>query len=568
MNRTITILIICLFLLPSLGGITVSYQNDSKYENLRFVCTNQNGFNEIKYQQYIQMIESNKDSSKQDLEIKSYRQTIVVDKGLMKSPWPMKCHDKRHTGRSPYNTANNNGAELWNFSTSGFIEGGLVIDNSGIIYFGSFNTFLYALYPNGTLKWRFDTGGFIWSTPVLGGDGTIYVASYDNFLYAINPDGSLKWKYNARDSISTSPAISEDGTIYFGTMGFPEDGGCKVFAINSDGSKKWDFQTDYKITSDPAIGEDGTIYIGSGDTYFYAINPDGTLQWKFKTDHYVKGPASIGSDGTIFIGSWDGYLYALYPTGDLKWKSKIGTGTETNPSLDLDGIIYIGGSFLWAINQNDGSIKWSFDLGPDRFIHQSSPAISADGIIYFGTNIGESSGGEIIAVNSDGTEQWRRTIANNWIESSPCIDENGIVYIGSSSVVDADSYGYLYAFGPGDVNNPPNKPTITGPNNGKTGESYTYTIAASDSDGDDISYYVDWGDGSNSGWQGPYESGTSITLSHTWNEDGTYRIKAKAKDTNNIESEWATLEVSMPKQKIFHHPILTWLLAQFPRLET
>ena len=30
----------------------------------------------------------------------------------MDSVWPMKCHDNKHTGRSPYSTANNNGFEL------------------------------------------------------------------------------------------------------------------------------------------------------------------------------------------------------------------------------------------------------------------------------------------------------------------------------------------------------------------------------------------------------------------------------------------------------------------------
>ena len=55
--------------------------------------------------------------------------------GPMDSPWPMKCHDNRHTGRSPYSTADNPGIEKWRFACD-WVEGGIVIDNNGVLYFG------------------------------------------------------------------------------------------------------------------------------------------------------------------------------------------------------------------------------------------------------------------------------------------------------------------------------------------------------------------------------------------------------------------------------------------------
>ena len=471
--------------------------------------------------------------------------------GPLDSPWPMKCHDNRHTGLSPYSTVDNNGAELWNFR-AGWIEGGPVIDNDGIIYFGDRSGYFYALYSDGSLKWVSDDYGKITGTPVLGDDGTIYVGSWNQHLYALSSsNGSVIWTYDAWNNIASSPAIAEDGTIYFGTMGFPDDtyrSGCKIFALNPDGTLKWDYPTDYKITSDPAIGDDRTIYIGSGDTYLYALNPNGTLRWRIKTGHYIKGPPSIDEDGTIYVGSFDGYLYALFPDGSVKWQCRIGAGTETNPSIGPDGTIYVGGLRLYAVNPEDGTLKWSFDPGEDQIIAKSSPAVSADGSIYFGTNIGETSGGDIVALNADGTLRWRHRIADEWVDSSPCIDENGVVYIGSSLNDNGDFYGVLYAFGHGDdVNDPPNMPSISGTNSGKAGETYTYTISGTDPDNDMISFFVDWDDGSDSGWQGPYSSGTSIELSHSWSERESYTVKAKTMDSEGSESNWATLQVSMPK---------------------
>lgn len=90
-------------------------------------------------------------------------------------------------------------------------------------------------------------------------------------------------------------------------------------------------------------------------------------------------------------------------------------------------------------------------------------------------------------------------------------------------------------------------PTITGETNGKTGKTYTFcTDTAVDPDGDDIYVYWHWGDGSNSGWLGPYSSGEQICADHSWSEDGTYIIKAKLKDDYGAESDWGTLSVTMP----------------------
>ena len=568
-KKVMSILLFIVFIYSSFSPLVFSSETDftpvideKMKQNIEFYCysnnTDSNGYKSLLMSQQFQQTWANLyiDAERRDSVYKKsqsdgaypIKETVGnVSADPLDSAWPMKCHDNRHTGLSPYSTSDNNGAELWKFEAYGWIQGGPIIDSDGTIYFGDYSGPFYALNSDGSLKWKFDDfdyGSSITSTPAIGTDGTIYFGSWDHHLYALNHDGTLNWKVEI-GTTSSSPAIGDDGTIYTGTMGN------KIYAINPDGTVKWQYRTDYKITSDPAIADDGTIYIGSGDTYLYALNPNGTLHWRFKTGHYIKGPPSIDEDGTIYVGSYDDYLYALNPDGTLKWRYKLKYGTETNPSIGPDGTIYVGDDKLYAVNP-EGTLKWTFDPGSNQDIFQSSPAISADGIIYVGTNIGETSGGDIIAVNPDGTLRWRHRIADEWVDSSPCIDENGIVYIGSSSITDTDPirpHGFLYAFGPGDVNNPPDEPTIQGDTNGKIGETYTYTISGTDPDNDMINYFVDWDDGSDSGWQGPYSSGTSIELSHSWSERGSYTVKAKTMDSEGSESNWATLQVSMPKQK-------------------
>jgi PKD repeat protein len=91
-------------------------------------------------------------------------------------------------------------------------------------------------------------------------------------------------------------------------------------------------------------------------------------------------------------------------------------------------------------------------------------------------------------------------------------------------------------------NNPPNTPNQppTGPTSGEPGYSYTYNIITTDPNpGDTLYYWFDWGDGTNSGWKGPYNQGESGSASKTWTSSNNFNVKAKAKDNNEAESGWS-----------------------------
>ncbi len=117
------------------------------------------------------------------------------------------------------------------------------------------------------------------------------------------------------------------------------------------------------------------------------------------------------------------------------------------------------------------------------------------------------------------------------------------------------------------TNNPPNKPSKpSGPINGKKGQNYSYTTATTDPDGDQVYYLWDWGDGNNSGWLGPYNSGATINTIHKWTVKGSYSIKVKAKDIHGKESSWSDpLPITMPYT--YKPPLiqfLDWLFQRFP----
>jgi hypothetical protein len=119
-------------------------------------------------------------------------------------------------------------------------------------------------------------------------------------------------------------------------------------------------------------------------------------------------------------------------------------------------------------------------------------------------------------------------------------------------------------------NSAPNKPTISGPSSGKKGNSYSYTATTNDPDDDQISYWFDWDDGTNSGWVGTYNSGQTAVKSHIWNQQGSYSVKVKAKDSTGKESVWSDpLPINIPKAFVVNLFIkfIINVLERFPIIE-
>ena len=95
-------------------------------------------------------------------------------------------------------------------------------------------------------------------------------------------------------------------------------------------------------------------------------------------------------------------------------------------------------------------------------------------------------------------------------------------------------------------NGEPSLPIITGPSSGKPYKKYDFNIKATDPEGEQVWYWIDWGDGTNTSWLGPFDSGVEITESHTWKSIENFTVKVKAKDVLDAESDWATLIISVP----------------------
>lgn len=113
----------------------------------------------------------------------------------------------------------------------------------------------------------------------------------------------------------------------------------------------------------------------------------------------------------------------------------------------------------------------------------------------------------------------------------------------------------------------PDTPIIAGPTRGRTWVLYEYNFTISDPDGDMMWIHIDWQYGTPSKWNGPYPSGSTIKLNYSWRKKATYTIRAQTMDNNSLLSDWGTLTVNMPRNRVVYNSFFEWFFERFPMLE-
>ncbi|HEB67550.1 MAG TPA: hypothetical protein ENI93_06350, partial [Gammaproteobacteria bacterium] len=349
--------------------------------------------------------------------------------------------------------------------------------------------------------WQTSAGGLIGPGFGLGANDVVYFGASPNTLYAIDSSGwsavfsdHLIWSQTFAADVSTLPVVLSSGVVVVGTA----DG--VVHALDGSGTELWSFAAMGAIRGSAAAGADDTIYVGSDDGRLYALRPDGTLAWSFTVGAVISTSPVIGGDGTVYVAAEDGFLYAVDATGVMRWSFQTGGAIRANPLIGSDNALYFG---------------------------------SDDGYVY--------------AVQPDGSQAWRASTGVPVGDSSPYIDDKGVLYVGVS---DNRLLG-LYAGVKGLADTPwptlghdvhrtgnvstrlaqPDQPpalTIVTPTAGQTvsvGDTVVFTAAAPDPEDGDLANAVSW----SSSLDGPLGTGSPLNVSTL--SVGTHVVTATVSDS-------------------------------------
>ena len=456
--------------------------------------------------------------------------------------WPMFHHDLNNTGNSSSPTAPEDPVVKWTFQTDFVTHSSPAIVNDKV-YIGSDDEQFYCLDAN--------TGDKIWNYPIPGGtsscsacvvDGKVYVGTTYYNIFCWDADtGDLIWNFSKPYGSCSSPAVV-NGKVYITKRWTGNENGTFYCLDAETGEELWNVDTGDVDLSSPAVC-DGKVYLGGDeDMNLYCYNAEnGTELWKVNMNGKVYASPSVANGKVYCGGGWDfvqdndstanGRFYCLdADNGEEIWSRNI-SNTMSSPAIgrgafhpDKVYFVAIGGN-ITCLNTETGETVWEYPTGSN--FGGSAPAV-ADEKIY----VHIPSVGNLLCLDADwGGLKWSLPVSGIMTSPSPSV-ANGTVYIAGGGTCK------VWAFWdkPSD---PPLVPTIDGPTSGTVQIDYNYTFITTDPDGDNVSYKVDWGDDSSSGWVGPYPSGESITLSHNWSISGNYSITAKAMDLYYVQSNWS-----------------------------
>jgi hypothetical protein len=328
----------------------------------------------------------------------------------------------------------------------------------------------------------------------------------------------------------------------------------------------WDLLFEYDIGATGVTGANGNAGAEFDGTYLYSTrwaanlihsyNIDGSLNEEFSIPG-VSGLRDLAYDGAQYMygGAAGGTIWKMDFTTHTLAQTLTGSFASRAIAYDTDlDVLYVSnwGDPVWVVDPSTGSILDQFNLvttistygfaydpdpsGPYLWVFDQTTGatstvyqwdLTAGAYTGFSYNVGLDVGSGI-------------GIAGG-LWASPDFEAGlfvlgGCVQDSSAPGVTDFLFGYeLYSTGP--VNQPPETPAEpTGPDNGVTNVEYDFMAVTSDPEVNQIYYWFDWDDGTNSGWLGPYASGTSVTASHEWDAGGSYDVTVKAKDELGAES--------------------------------
>ena len=449
-------------------------------------------------------------------------------------------------------------------------------------------------------------GGYIATGTLAITGGT----NHEVFLVKTDANGNLLWSQTyGGDSVYDCGYCVQQTT----------DGGY-IIAGNYHGHSLWLIKTDssgnmhwnqvfstlnldsaYSViqTSDGGYAIVGgyTYAPGPPDAWVIKTDSNGNQQWQRKVGG---GSAEYGhciqqtSDGGYIVAGYtdsfgagleDARLFKLDSAGNILWIQNYGgnlddRGNSVRQTSD-GGFIMAGFTESFGAGQADvyliktdssGNLVWSQTYGGSGDDIGNSVRQTTDGgYAIFGTTDSYGAGGKdayLIKTDSSGIKQWDDTYGGTGIEDDgQCVQQtsDGYYILAMTKHAGVAYFQFCLIKLGISTNQPPNQPAKpSGPPSGKTGTTYTYSTSTTDPNGDEIYYWFEWGDGTNSGWVGPYISGATASASHSWSSQGTFSIKVKAKDDPyGSESSFSSpLTVTMPRNRLVN-PLFRFL-EKFP----
>jgi hypothetical protein len=272
------------------------------------------------------------------------------------------------------------------------------------------------------------------------------IPTSNNYVYKFDLTLNKIWEFAiGPESITGSPALDNFGNIYFitdsgRTTQFGSSAKLKLYSLDNNGNLRWSRyiggNTVLVGMKCLAIAEDNSIY-AAGDSLF-AFDINGNIKWTYYNT-YIPGGVNqapvIDPNGNIYYASF-GKVFSIDKNGNERWIYDLGeySNCKSSPafSSNYSSLIIAASKTVYSISTSNGSLIWkySFNMNAD---FRSTPAVDDNNIIYIGShgNGGDNDESTLYALKADGSAiLWEKNHGSDFY-SSPTLGNDRVIYIGS-----------------------------------------------------------------------------------------------------------------------------------------
>lgn len=332
------------------------------------------------------------------------------------------------------------------------------------------------------------------------------------------------------------------------------NGTTKIYLVEPD--SRWSFQSGGDIHQGLLdIIESGSLNLSSGQT------TAGYHTWDASADAGYTGVTASNLEAIVVVFNANGYDQDAWPPygywftahdADASVAAQAGEPGEHQAGPGFTHTVFIEeGSATWCTNcpnvaadlhaiDQSGSYSFNYASLVAETPNETEPAYSrllndlnrpGYPCLYF-------DGGDTTVIGDPGQSAIENALSTAAGRTVPSLDM--VVRMDNTGSDDNFALYYRIAF-EADANQPAAIPDApTGDVSGSSGEELSIQAVADDPEADSLFYQFNFDDGTDDTWYGPYASGTSADVMHSWADDGTYEVTVRTRDVWGATSGWSS----------------------------